>query len=122
MSPWKLGDYAEHPSTNEIASWQASAFGVTPEGGITAYDGTTASWVTAPNTVLSETEFDRITIMQDYSQREWSLYFNGDPVLEDLGFSNPAIREFSGISFRSPRGGTWYVDSIRISTEAPQFD
>jgi len=124
--PPRFGMPGGHPSTNAIAPWQPSFFAVNSEGQVVAYDGDGnggGAWVVAPDvTIAGMNGYDRFTIKQDYSQREWDLYVNEVKVLDDLGFSRPGIAEFSCFSFHSGWGGMSYLDTVRVSVDAPEFE
>ncbi len=90
------------------------------DGHLTVYDGNASNlWteLTAAGEV-SATNWTRLTIGQDFTNRTWSLYKDGNLAAEDLGLADDAT-EFSVARIRAALTGTGYVDQVSIGLSAP---
>ena len=120
MSPTNVSLLVEHPDLNQYPEWLPTVFAVNGEAQLIAYDGSEETWCIASNVTVT-TDFHRYTVKQNYSDREWDLYFDGSNVLSNLGFRDSGIAEFSRFSFKGQWHSFSYLDDVSISTNQPSF-
>jgi len=114
---------AAHPSEADLPAWQPCVFAVGMDGQLSAYDGGgTGTWSVVSNVTISAGIFYRYTTKQDYTAKTWELYLNGTNVLEDLGFADSDVCEFSAFSIGGGWGNRLHIDSISITTTEPDFE
>jgi len=120
MDPASLSLLVEYPDLNQYPDWQATAFAVDDEAHLIAYDGNAQNWCVASNLTVT-TDFHRYSVRQDYANKTWDLYFDGTEVLQDLGFRDDGISEFSRFSFKGQWHSFSYLDELTIGTNQPSF-
>ena len=107
------------PDTAGITDAIAAVVGVSPGGRLAGYDGRTAEWVTATNGPVVSGQWIRVTLALDYANREWRLYSGSELVLDDLGFRDTNLCEFSRIKLQGCSVGSSYVDDISAEYVEP---
>ncbi len=97
--------------------------------GIMAFDGDGdggGTWI-ATGIQVSTGTLQRVTIAQDYDQKEWKLYINEQPVSYQgqtpypFGFRNDTIVSFCGVDIDSAAAGEGYLDDFSVSYTWPDF-
>jgi hypothetical protein len=86
---------------------------------LAGYDGVTESWVSATNSPpVKFQSWVHLTAKRDYSAKTWTLYRDGVPILEDLGFADTSVERPA--LFRVEGGGAGeFLDTIDITYEMP---
>ena len=86
---------------------------------LAGYDGGTESWVSATNSPpVKFQSWVHLTVRRDYSTKTWTLYRDGVPVLEDLGFADTSVERPA--LFRVEGGGAGeFMDTIDLTYEMP---
>lgn len=88
--------------------------------GIACFDGArlpAPDWVST-NVAVDPNQWYRITIRQDYRNRTWDCYINGERKLANLGFKD-AIGFLSGFKASSSSGDSSYLDNFWAGTDIP---
>ena len=84
---------------------------------LAGYDGASHSWFVSTNTVdVDPFQWLHLTVRKDYSSRTWSLYWNGVPVLRDLGFADPSVDRLSRFAMQGGSTIGEYLDDLSIGT------
>jgi len=92
------------------------------DDGLVALDGDGiggGTWIPTGFTDLAG--FVRITLRLDFPNRQWDLYANGSLLVAGLGFKDDSVDRLSGVRISSANQNTGYLDSIRVSTQPPDF-
>ena len=104
------GNPVIHPATT-------AAFYLDQAGRPVVADGD--AWRTLTNApATAATNWCRFTVMQDFSNRVWSLYLEGVPVAFNLGFAH-RITQFTGIRVSGACNTPTWLDDIHVATLAP---
>jgi RHS repeat-associated protein len=99
-----------HPSTT-------AAFYVNQNGCPVVLDG--EEWRVLTNAPLfAGTNWVRFTVMQDFSNRVWTLYCQGVPQALNLGFAH-RIAQFTGIRVSGGCSTPMWLDEIHVAAMAP---
>lgn len=94
-----------------------AAFYVNASGYPVVASGT--NWVVLTNTpTITGTNWNRFTVMQDFTNQVWSLCLDGRPVAENLGFIH-RMTSCTGMRFSGPTYTNAWLDDIRVTSEAP---
>jgi len=104
-------------SPPKLHAASTAAFYLDPGGYPVVADGT--NWVLLTNAPsLSGTNWNRFTVMQDFSNQVWSLCLDGKPIAANLHFVR-RLTGYSGLRFSSPTYTNAWLDDIRVTAEAP---
>ena len=94
-----------------------AAFYVGVDGYPVVASGT--NWLTVTNAPpITETNWIRFTVKEDFSNQVWSLYCNGGPVATNLAFVHP-LTSLVAMRCSGPVGSNAFFDAIRVATTAP---
>ena len=113
----------------ETDAVQVALTGISPTGLLQAFNGDGAgggTWLsTRQGPVLAASgqasDWLRLTARSDYSSKKWDLYFNGQMIAADLGFSNNAPAAFTGLGLSGHPTLTTNFDDLLIAFENPLF-
>ncbi|HBA85951.1 MAG TPA: hypothetical protein DCZ95_17850 [Verrucomicrobia bacterium] len=110
------------PEPAAVTGHLSAAFAVDIQGRLCGFDGSTADWLVATNGPAVGGQWTRLTFALDYEARKWSLYQDGDLRLQDLGFVDNSLREFSRAQWQNRSGSqSSFLDDVIISSTEPSF-
>lgn len=78
------------------------------------------AWVST-GVQVSGNGLQRITICQDYTAKNWTLYIDGQLIPGTFGFKNNSITRLNGIDIETPETGKGYLDRFAATTSVPDF-
>ncbi|MEI6514435.1 MAG: RHS repeat-associated core domain-containing protein, partial [bacterium] len=98
-----------HPATTASFFIDAAGYPVVASG---------TNWITLTNApVIVGTNWCRVTVMQDFSNQVWSLYYEGVPLVRGLKFVH-GLTQFTGLRISGGHASS-FLDDIRVTTNAP---
>ncbi len=97
-----------------------AVFAVTGQRKLAGYDGSGHAWAVATNTVdVDPAQWLHLTVRKDYATRTWNLYWDGAPVLKDLGFADSSVDRLARFAVQGGSTLGEYLDDLSISTTIP---
>jgi len=102
-------DVASIPSNASVVVW------VNEGGTLSAYSNQTP---VDTGIAVDTSRWIRIQVQSDYVAKEWSLWANGEKLIDRFGFYSDTLSGLTRVSWRSYDGSIIYVDDVRIGTAA----
>ncbi|MDP6525082.1 MAG: hypothetical protein QGH15_12745 [Kiritimatiellia bacterium] len=97
-----------------------AAFFVSTNGQVIVYDGTNQTELS--HSPLAEgVDWVRFTVHSDYTDQEWDLYLNGQPMGIALDFYSTNTASYSKFGVMNTGTNNAYVDDINIQLTPPSF-
>lgn len=100
----------------------ASMFYFTTNGYVVVQDGATTNWIVLTNSIgnttngtKASTNFNRVTVIQNFSTKKWAIALNDVLLRENIGFINSGISSLSAMVVSNQT----YLDNIVVSTTLP---
>ena len=128
IDPRAITYFEDHADIQTAPAYEPCVFAVNRRGEVWAYDGAEGAWTNDARFILTEYQWHRFTVREDYNDHTWDLFVDGIRVFAGIGFrkwiepyaSNTVnIAEFSRFTGAAARGGGWYVDDISVGTTQP---
>ena len=101
-----------------LATDTAVGFYFDNNGNLRVYNGTAAQWVTTPSLLPAGTNWQRMTLSQNFSTKKFSLWYNGKLIAQDYGFANPK-NNFSFVRLSASTGADALLDTLAASLSQP---
>ena len=119
LQVWPVRRLLEEPPA--IGAGVASAFyvGATGQWMVCSGETGTSRWEAVSGCPPAATSrWIRVTVLQDYDARLWSLWVDGVQIARDLAFATPET-ECTGVRFHAPALATGYVDEVSVGLQEP---
>jgi hypothetical protein len=84
------------------------------------YDGTAGNWIILSNTpAVDHREWQQLAVRADYAAATWSLYWNNEPIIKNIGFADPSLKQMVRFALKGGNSLGDGFDALNIDTEKP---
>lgn len=90
----------------------------TQEGKLRVYDGPGTGWRTLTSITVDLTAWHTLTLRHDYTTQRWSVWVDGTPAAENLGFAH-AVARYNKLEITGGSDAPTLVDTVRVQTALP---
>jgi hypothetical protein len=87
-------------------------------GHLRVYDGHVAGWRTLASAAVDLAEWHTVTLRHDYATQRWSVWIDGAPMAENLGFAHP-VAAYKKFEVTGGADAPTLIDSIRVQAIPP---
>ncbi|MDD4735771.1 MAG: hypothetical protein PHP44_06665 [Kiritimatiellae bacterium] len=98
----------------------SALFMLESSGHFAVYDCASQRWVIISNTpTVKYQDWQHLTVRADYQNATWSLYWNNEPILSDMGFADSGLRQMVRLALKGGSSLGDALDDLNIDSQKP---
>jgi uncharacterized protein YjiK len=109
IDPRAITYFDDHPDIDDAPAYEPCVFAVNRRGEVWAYDGAQGAWTNDARFILTEYQWHRFTVRENYNDHTWDLFVD-------------SIRVFAGLGFREYLPDLWPRDIAQATATASNTD